>query len=538
MSIGKILIVEDQAVISTNIEIMLKHRGYEITDIAVTGNEALNSIIKNFPDLVLMDINLPGGVDGIETTKKINALWDLPVVYLTANSNEKYLERAKETESYGYLTKDISLKDQLPITIEFVLYKHKMQREKQNMEDELVISESKFRNIASSARDAIFFIDNSGAVSFWNDAAVKIIGYTKQEVLGRELYKLLAEEKNQSYYKEGFSDFKFNGKGSFVGRIIEIEVKDKEGKVFPVELSLSTFQLKGRWFASGIMRDVSHRKNTENEMERLIEEIQISRQVIQQHANDLISLNQQLAESEVQLKELNANKDKFFSIIAHDLKGPFQGLLGYSEMLARDIENLSKDEIKEFASDFHTSAQHLFKLLENLLQWSRVQRGVIDHNPYSTNIKELVMLNIDLLSGNANQKGIELKLEMDDNIVIFADVNMINTIVRNLISNAIKFTPSGGTITVKAEHLNEKEALVSVSDTGIGISKEDREKIFQIDVHHTTVGTNNEQGTGLGLILCKELVEKNHGEINVESKVGYGTTFKFTVPLGDPNDLM
>ena len=536
MSKGKVLIVEDQAVISTNIEIMLKHKGYEIAGVAKTGEDALKNIELSIPDLVLMDIALPGNLDGIDTTQIINKKWDIPVIYLTAHTDQEILKRAKQTEPYGYLTKDISLNDQLPIMIEFVLYKHKMIGEKRQAEDALKESEEKFRSLASSARDAIFIINSSGKVSFWNNAASRIFGYRPEEAIGTELAQLIAPDTFMARYKKGFTDFSDDGKGDFVGRMVELEVRKRDGGLFPVELSLSTVKLKDEWYASGIMRDVSQRKNTESEMERLIEEIQVSREVIQQHATELIELNQKLAKSEVELKELNASKDKFFSIIAHDLKGPFQGLLGYSEMLARDIENLSKEDIKEFATDFHTSAQQLFKLLENLLQWSRVQRGVIEYNPVTAPIKELIVLSMDLLAANASHKKITLVPEVEEGLAVYADMNMVNTIIRNLVSNALKFTGAGGMITVSAVKKDDDMVLISVADTGVGISPEDREKIFRIDSHHTTPGTNNEQGTGLGLILCKELTEKNGGEIWVESVVGKGTTFRFTIPIGNSKD--
>jgi signal transduction histidine kinase len=236
------------------------------------------------------------------------------------------------------------------------------------------------------------------------------------------------------------------------------------------------------------------------------------------------------------LKELNASKDKFFAIIAHDLKGPFQGLLGYSEILSNDIDNLSRTEITDFAHDLHDSAKHLFRLLENLLQWTRIQRGNIECTPTHISFGQLASMNIEILLSNAKLKGVELINQVPNDITIFADLNMVNTIIRNLLSNALKFTKQGGLITVSYKNLNEKFYEFSISDKGVGIEEDDLKNLFKIDVHHTTLGTANEKGTGLGLILCKDLVEKNGGKIRAESTVNVGTTFYFTLPKGNSED--
>ncbi|MFA6571531.1 MAG: ATP-binding protein [Bacteroidota bacterium] len=532
MAKAKILIVEDQVIISTNVRLLLKFNDYDVTGIASTADEAFKLIEEKPPDLILMDISLPGKLDGIEATIIINEKWNIPVIYLTAHTDEISIQRAKETAPYGYITKDIELKSQLPILIDFALFRHKMESVHARALTELRDSEEKFRSIASSARDAIIFIGNDKKISFWNDAATEIFGYTQVEAIGNELVNLVAPESFYKYYKTGFSDFVDNGTGDFIHKTIELQAKRKNGSVLPIEVSLSPVKLKGQWCACGIIRDVTARKNTEEEINKLIEELQLSRELIEKHAKNLSALNVKLAESEVNLKDLNASKDKFFTIIAHDLKGPFQGLLGYAEILSRDLNSLNQDEIRELANDMHSSAEHLFKLLENLLQWSRLQRGVIEYNPDNFQVSKLVQLILLLLQAVANQKKIKLINKIPEDLYLLADVNMVNTIFRNLISNAIKFTKIHGKITISSKKENDKFARLFVADDGIGIEPEDLKKLFRIDSNHSTAGTANEKGTGLGLILCKDLVEKNNGKIEVESKVNSGTTFSFTLPLG------
>jgi len=238
-----------------------------------------------------------------------------------------------------------------------------------------------------------------------------------------------------------------------------------------------------------------------------------------------IKLEQYLEE----LKEANATKDKFFSIIAHDLKNPFGALKNLTEILKDMYNEFSEEEKTEIISEMYNSAHKVYELLENLLTWSRSQRGKIEFQPEETNLKLIIYNSFELLKEAANKKNIKLTDATPDEFIINCDVNMITTVVRNLVSNAIKFTPEGGEIKIFTEE-NDQEVIVSVQDSGIGIAKEDIAKLFRIDVHHTTIGTSDEKGTGLGLILCKEFIDKHNGRIWVESEPGRGATFKFALP--------
>ncbi len=230
-----------------------------------------------------------------------------------------------------------------------------------------------------------------------------------------------------------------------------------------------------------------------------------------------------------ELEVLNSTKDKFFAIIAHDLRNPFSTVLGLSELLAREFENFDADRLKEFINQIYKYSNNTYNLLENLLQWSMMQTGRMPLRSKVVNVCEIVNENIELLRGNAANKAITLSGPQCGDWFIYADVNMITTVVRNLISNAIKFTEQGGLVEIKFEQ-DSKFVTVSVSDTGVGISPADRSKLFSLDSNPTTIGTGQEKGTGLGLILCKEFVERNGGKIWVESTLGKGTTFFFTSP--------
>jgi signal transduction histidine kinase len=222
------------------------------------------------------------------------------------------------------------------------------------------------------------------------------------------------------------------------------------------------------------------------------------------------------------------SKDKFFAILAYDLKNPLIVFLSYAKLL-ENIEELGQEQFKELTRQFRTSAENLFALLENLLLWSQIQRGMIEPFPQEIPIDVFAVRNIELLTPNAEHKQITLNNLVQEELPVYADVNMIDTVVRNLLSNAIKFTHAGGAVAISATH-DENTVTVAVSDTGIGIPQEKLSNLFRIDAKCQRAGTAGEKGTGLGLILCKEFVERHGGNIWVASEIGKGTTVRFTLP--------
>ncbi|HEX7585162.1 MAG TPA: two-component regulator propeller domain-containing protein [Prolixibacteraceae bacterium] len=251
---------------------------------------------------------------------------------------------------------------------------------------------------------------------------------------------------------------------------------------------------------------------------------------VRQLKNQKIQLKKSVAIKTAELHELNASKDKFFSIIAHDLKNPFNAIIGFSEILKEEIQASDLAAIEEYAGLINTSAVQTLRLLENLLEWANSQTGKIVFKPVPIKLNDLLNEEFSILNDMAIGKNIELKNSITDDLTIFADKNMIKTILRNLTSNAIKFTHKNGKVEVNAL-INNGHVEISVSDNGIGMTQEAMAKLFRIDANLSTYGTENEKGTGLGLILCKEFVDKHHGKIWVETKLGVGSQFKFTLPL-------
>lgn len=247
-----------------------------------------------------------------------------------------------------------------------------------------------------------------------------------------------------------------------------------------------------------------------------------------------------LRKSEEKLRQLNAQKDKFFSIIAHDLRNPFSATLGFSELLLDQIKKKDYDGIEEYAKIIHTSSKNALNLLMNLLEWARTQLGSIEYKPKQFKLSTLANQVCTQLKDTVDQKEISLKNMMPASLSVNADINMIGTVIRNLISNAIKFTHDRGEITLSAEG-KANEVIVSVKDTGLGISPEQIEKLFRIDSNSSTSGTKDEKGTGLGLLLCKEFIDKHNGRIWVDSELGKGSTFYFSIakmPTHQKNQIL
>lgn len=300
----------------------------------------------------------------------------------------------------------------------------------------------------------------------------------------------------------------------------DVELKElqfqKQRSVQQVLISL-TLLLLAIFFGTSLILTIIRKKN---------------KQLAEKNA-ELFEINKKLKESEKNLSELNATKDKLFSIIAHDLKNPFNALIGFSDILERNFNHLTDNEKKEYISVISESAQNLYKLLDNLLQWTRAQTGSINYIPEKFKLEPLIKQEVLNLNANAEKKRINVSVNASTSISVYADKNSIATVIRNLLSNAIKFTDIGGTIEIIASESKDypKTAEVVVKDSGVGIDQDALERIFLIDGSYSTKGTANETGTGLGLLLCHEFVTKNNGKIWVNSSKGSGSEFHFTIPL-------
>lgn len=258
--------------------------------------------------------------------------------------------------------------------------------------------------------------------------------------------------------------------------------------------------------------------------------LKLSKELIAEQNKQITEQNKQITKQNTQLKELNATKDKFFSIIAHDLRNPFQVLKELTSHIVENFQAITTDELYSLLVLLRDTSNSGYDLLENLLVWSKSQRSTLKPEPVFLELYSFIEEQLNLLRPTASKKEIVIKNTINQKLTAHFDVNILQTIIRNLVSNAIKFTPQKGKITISATK-NNKITKITVSDTGIGIAEKDLKKLFRIDVNHSTPGTNAEEGTGLGLILCKEFADKCGGDITVKSKVGKGSDFTFSLPV-------
>jgi len=377
-------------------------------------------------------------------------------------------------------------------------------------EKSLIESEERFRNMYETMTHGVVYQDSQGNIISANPAAVKILGLTIDQMKGRTS----TDPRWKAVHEDGSE---FNGvyhpamKALKYGR----KVKDVIMGVFNPNNKSYT------WININAIPQFNNGDKKPSQVFTIFEDITLRK-----------IADEKVFEYAAELKELNANKDKLFSIIAHDLRNPFNTLLGYSDYLSSVAEELSRDEVKEFALNIYNSADSAFKLLENLLQWSRLQIGRIEFSPSILKLYPLVDEAVGLYKSQAKNKNISLNNTIGNDVTIFADENMVSTVLRNLISNALKFTPEDGSVDIKAENVGKKLSI-SICDNGIGISEKNIDKLFRIEEQFVMEGTHNERGTGLGLILCKELVEKNEGTILVKSRIGSGSEFIITLPIKD-----
>jgi PAS domain S-box-containing protein len=534
--------------------------------------------------------------------------------------------------------------------------------EKKIAEEAVKQSEERYRSVTMSANDAIITVDSKEIITGWNRSAERIFGYTEKEIIGKSLNLLIAEE-FRAQQSRAIKLLKMGSGKYMTGKPVELKGVNKNGSVFPAELSFSEWKTAEDQFFTGIVRDITSRKRTELENQiiyevtrgvtstanldellklihqmlgkavdaencfialhnhktglfsfpyfvdrydpmpaptsmgksctayvyrtakplllteevfsRLLEQnevvlvgspspswigipLQTPSEIIgvlvlqnyekenvfsEKDMNFLVSVGSQIAivierkktEEEIRLKNelllaLNAEKDKFFSILAHDLRGPMSAFVAATQLLTEDIQNVTLDEIRGITMSLKTDATNIYRLLENLLEWSRLQRGVMEFKPERINLKNSINAAVEVVSDYAKKKGITVALIMEDNMEVVADRHMFETIVRNLASNAVKFTQAGGKVTVSSYMNQDHNIEIRITDTGIGMTPGLKSRLFMLNEKTSRKGTEGEPSSGLGLLLCKEFIEKHEGSIWVESEEGKGSTFAFSIP--------
>lgn len=348
-----------------------------------------------------------------------------------------------------------------------------------------------YNTILNNIGDPVFVKDDQSRLLMVNDAFCEIFNLQREQIIGKTLSEDVSPEERDIFLKIDKQVLE-NG----IENINEETLTVRGGETRIISTKKTRFlDADNKKYLVGVIHDITDRKKTENS-----------------------------------LKELIATKDKLFSIVAHDLRSPFNGIIGFSELLIENSNDILLEDSEQYIKIINSSAKNTLILLDNLLNWAKSQTGQLSFNPEKILFSEVAQEIITLSKSIAKSKNIALECSCTDNIEIYVDVNMLNTVLRNLISNAIKFTNVGGHIKVSAA-LKQDHVEITISDNGIGIPKEKCNELFSIASNTTTLGTADENGSGLGLVLCKEFIQKNNGDIWVESEENKGSNFIFTLPI-------
>ncbi len=578
-----ILIVDDNPTNLAMLSEYLKRYGFVIA-VAKSGESVLKRMSYFQPDIILLDVLMPG-IDGFETCRrlKMNDLTkEIPVIFMTALASPEDKVKGFQVGAVDYVTKPLHQEEVLA-RVTTHLNIRALTRNLQQQNGQLQKRTNQLETISKVGRQIISILNLEKLigtvvkliqsefgyyfVGVWlltepqstgHGGTVALYAGSKQD--SQQLHHVLSLDTPQSIVVSVCQTRQY-----YLANEVSVDVNYFAWKDLPQTRSELALPLQIGNKIIGVL-DIQSNQPTAFDhedvtaLQTMADEIAISignaqsYRLAQQEIAERQRAETALQKANDELAKMNVNKDKFFSIVAHDLKGPFQPLLGMSELLPQIITTSSEEDIIEMCDSIHRTAKNVYNLLENLLQWSRLQQNRIQHQPSEINLNQMVEQNIQLLEAKATEKEITLQNKGKEELRVYADENMLDTVFRNLINNALKFTPPGGQVTISAEireqglgvkgwrltpslqPLAPDFVAVTVSDTGIGISTADLSKLFKIGSHHTTLGTAREKGTGLGLLICKEMVEKNWGQIGVKSELDKGTKVTFTVPLALPKE--
>ena len=395
------------------------------------------------------------------------------------------------------------------------------------MLDELQERNSMIDCISSSAQDAIIMMDAHGNVSFWNQAAERMFGFTREEMMDTPVHGGICPERYHSASKEGIAHFQKTGEGPVVGKVIELMGKHKRGREFPMELSLSSINFRGQRWAIAIIRDVTERKQSE-------EMLKTTARALEKTNEELEKAIERANQMAVKAEIANVAKSEFIANMSHEIRTPMNGVIGFTDML---LETPLDPEKREYALIIKQSAEHLLSIINNILDFSKIEAKKLTLESIHFTLRDSLGDMLKMFTAQAQAKSLTLTLHIAPDVLdtLVGDPGALRRVIINLVGNALKFTERGG-VMVKVEREAQAEDEVSlhfsVSDTGIGISPEQQQAVFEPFAQADTTTTRMYGGTGLGLSICAQLIGMMGGKIWVESKLGKGSTFHFTARFG------
>jgi PAS domain S-box-containing protein len=513
----KILIVEDQPndfeLATREIEQVLNSCEFDCVE---TKEEFIESLQNFQPDLIVSDYTMPhfDGLSVISLAQQHVPL--VPVIILTGSIDEETAAESVKAGAVDYVIKENIIR--LRHAVLHALEKKQMWLDRITAEEKLRASEERYRLISTVSSDYMFSTivtpDDSLDLNWVAGAFEKITGYSVAEYKQAGGWRFAIFKDDKVIDKKDFEKLKANQKV-----ISEIRTIKKGGEIVWVRIYAHPVWNESKDCLVGIygaVQDISDRKKAEEETIKLNKD-----------------LEKLVKERTRELEILNNTKDKFFSIIAHDLKNPVAGIISSTEMLIKTLNKNpdDKERLNKYSENILTSTRDGYKLLENLLEWARAQTGAIKYEPQDIRLTESIKECANSMKLMFDNKNIKI-IFPEKSFMVFADKNMMCAVVRNMLSNAIKYSFPGGSIIINIEK-KHNYIFTEIVDQGVGMSEKTKSMLFRIENKSSMPGTHDEKGTGLGLILCKEFIEKNGGTISVESEVGKGSKFTFSLPVSN-----
>lgn len=566
---SRVMVVDDTPESLEMLTQLLVLTGYEVYPVT-SGPSALDLVQHMLPDIILLDVMMPG-MDGYEVCRRLKAAdptRDIPVIFISALNDSLDKVHAFQAGGIDYITKPFQLEEVLArVGTHLKLRDSQQYLKEKNIQLHQEIQDRQQAEQELHQRNQELFLVNRFSQMFsssleFDQVIDTILGELKQQldVFSISVWLVLPEtgelvcRQMKGPGSEEATNWRLAPGQGITGWVAqqgesvliddtwadERHFKAVDKKTGQPIRSMLSVPLKTKDEVFGVLNLVDLRVGhfTPHDL-LLVEAIASAAASAIENARLYTMAQQEIAERKraeealrqvnEELQAVNESKDKFFSIISHDLRSAFHILLGYAQCGVGALTPTTPPTLKENVEKLLASADKLYALLENLLTWSRIQRGVMEYEPEVIDLFEIAEDNVELFLSKAQQKEVLLTSSVPSGSVAYADYNMIKTVIRNLVSNALKFTDAGDSIVISA--WTEVPFMhVAVADTGVGISDAVKARLFRIDSQHTSMGTAGEKGTGLGLILCQELVERNGGRIWVESEPEQGATFHFTLP--------
>lgn len=491
---AKLLLVDDDASNCRYLKLRLSQSGFDVRAV-FSGAEALSEIKSFTPELFLLDIKMPG-MDGFQLCaelKKQDNIKNIPVIFLTALTDTIDKLTGFNAGGVDYVTK--------PINYEELIARINTHLTLSKQTEELRQNKAKFKMLADFSYDFEYWISGDNKLIYVSPSASRLTGYSAEEFEATPgLLENIIHPEDIEAFRQNVSD----ADKKHESLVMEFRIINKSGEtIWLFHKSQPVIDTDGKVYG---------------------------RRVSNQDITSLKIIEMKLRDAARELRNVNITKDQIFTILAHDIKSPFSGLLGMTELISSYIEDFSKEELREYVSGIHESARVIFSLIENLLVWSRVQGGRFILRKEMLNADEIARDVFKLYENNALEKNITLKGDIDPSVAVFADKTVLSIVLRNLISNSIKFTPKNGMVMLRAVQ-NDRVTEFTVSDTGIGMDKEAVTKLLKNREVISTEGTNKEQGSGVGIAVSRDFIKMHNGTLQIKSQSDVGTEITFTIPF-------